>query len=158
KKSELRKAISLRLKKVRESLSFNQERMAIHFGLSRSSYTRNEKGDTFPNHFALHKLAVTFDISLDWLICAKGPMYFKEKPGEKEKTDTREGAQVEKSLSPEHRELLEQMEQIPLLHHEIMAFFHRFILENKELVGNAMNRESPLESVESETRDTHQQD
>ncbi|UCH94359.1 MAG: helix-turn-helix transcriptional regulator [Candidatus Aminicenantes bacterium] len=149
KKSELRKAISLRLKKVRESLSFNQERMSIHFGLTRPSYTRTENGDTFPNHLSLYILAVTFDISLDWLICGKGPMFFKEKPGEEEQMETREGTQVEEPLSTAHRELLGQMEQIPLLHHEVMAFFHRFLLENKELVENAMKRENPAESLES---------
>lgn len=48
------------------------------------------------------------------------------------------GAGQNFSLRPEHRELLEHMEKIPLLHYEIMAAFQRFKIDNEELVEETM--------------------
>lgn len=137
-KKELREAVATRLKKVREILGFTQERMVTFFGVQRSTYTRNERGDTFPGYPILLKLATRFDISLDWLVCGKGPMIFKEKAA------ARRGSAVEtdiKELLPEHRELVLAMEKVPVLHHEVLAFFQRFKMENKVLMESLEDSE-----------------
>jgi transcriptional regulator with XRE-family HTH domain len=155
--TDLRKTIGYRLKELRKSISYTQEKMATHFGLKRTSYSKYEIGETAPNYLVLEKLGNDFDTSLDWLICGKGPMIFKEKTaGETANTQPEAGInQVEndvlpipcsprqeqegKSLSREHRELVEHMEKIPLLHYEVMGFYHRFKIDNKELVETAVN-------------------
>ena len=53
----------------------------------------------------------------------------KEKPLEGKEMGTAAVSQ----FTPEVRELVEQMKKIPLLHHEILAHFHRFKRENKDL-------------------------
>ncbi len=145
KKMELRNAVGYRLKQVRQSLSYTQDRMAAYFGTSRTSYTKYEIGDIFPNHLIMHKLASDFDVSLDWLICAKGPMFFEQKQAQPEEglqSPAQEPPQERKEpLSQDQQQLLTHMEKIPLLNHEIMVYFHRFLLENKELVESAMHPE-----------------
>jgi hypothetical protein len=87
------------------------------------------------------------DISMDWLLFGKGPMYCREKGKEKELAElgkelelmrVKMSEQEEKAagikLKPELNELLEQMERIPLLYHEMLAYFQRFKLENRELL------------------------
>lgn len=142
KRSELRRAVGYRLRKVRDNLTFTQDRMSVYFEMGRANYAKYENGETFPNPLVLEKLSTAFDVSLDWLMCAKGPMFFKEKEQKQEEEDkqaqAKEKAQVreqeERPLSEEYRELLAHMDQIPLLRHELLAFFYRFRLENKELV------------------------
>jgi hypothetical protein len=58
---------------------------------------------------------------------------FAKKEKQEEKEETGEGAVKNAVLSPEQRELLEQMEKVPLLNHELMAYYYRFKLQNKEL-------------------------
>jgi transcriptional regulator with XRE-family HTH domain len=154
--TDLRKTIGYRLKELRKSISYTQEKMATYFGLKRTSYSKYETGETSPNYLVLEKLGNDFDTSLDWLICGKGPMIFKEKTaGETANAQPEEGIkQVENEVPPlprpprqeqegkpfsrEHRELVEHMEKIPLLHYEVMGFYHRFKIDNKELVETAM--------------------
>lgn len=153
---DLRKTIGYRLKELRKSISYTQEKMATYFGLKRTSYSKYETGETSPNYLVLEKLGNDFDVSLDWLICGKGPMIFKEKTtGETANVQPEEGIkqvenevpplprpprqeQEERAFSREHRELVEHMEKIPLLHYEVMGFYHRFKIDNKELVETAM--------------------
>ena len=42
------------------------------------------------------------------------------------------------SVLGEVKELLEHMEHVPLLRHEVLSFFYKFKLENRELVETAM--------------------
>ena len=151
-KIQLRKAIAGRLRKIRDSLSFAQEKMARHLGTGRSNYTRIEIGDTFPNHFMMQKLANLFDISLDWLVCGKGPMLFTKKNmpmGKRGERNSRELSLLENPGDPEVEELLEYMEHIPLLHHEIMELFFRFKVVNKALI-EAANQQRNLEAADKQ--------
>ncbi len=136
-KKDLRKAVASRLKKVRELLGYTPERMVTFFEVQRTTYTRNERGDTFPGYPVLCKLATKFDISLDWLVCGKGPMIYKEKSNNGK---GRVGMKTEMELRPEHRELILAMEKVPVLHYEVLAFFQRFKLENRALF-------EPLENI-----------
>ena len=127
KKTRLRQAVALRLKKVRHSLDYTQVQMAKFFGIARTTYTRHELGDSFPSYTILKKIGNKFDISLDWLIRGYGPMHYKVK---REANATDDG----KGIAEEYRELLEYMEKVPLCRYEVLAFFQRFKLENKELL------------------------
>lgn len=129
------KDVGIRLRKVRETLGFSHTKMASYFGKVRSSYTKNEIGDTFPNVITLQALASAFDISLDWLIGSKGPMYFKEKGTAAEKIGMKGDTLLE-----DVKDLLEHMDRIPRLRYEILGSFHKFKEENKELVASSIGK------------------
>ena len=127
-RKDLRKAVGIRLKKVRKSLSLTQEQIVSSFDTGRATFSRNEKGETFPNYIALYNLAMSYDVSLDWLICEKGPMFFEKKVSLTARRDE------------EEQELLYCMDRIPLLRHEVMAFFLRFKMENDTLVESVLKK------------------
>ena len=96
-------------------------------------------------------------VSLDWLIFSKGPMYFNEKERAAEievlkkqlslKTESEKAvppdSEKEKKvawpdLKPGIKELVEHMEAIPLLYYEILGQFQRFKIDNKALVDSSM--------------------
>lgn len=77
-----------------------------------------------------------FDVSLDWLICSKGPMFYQAK--DKEARADGIGMEVVKE---DVKELVEYMERIPLLRYEMLTHFQRFKAENKDLVNDALKEE-----------------
>ncbi len=158
-RKDLLKDIGYKLKKIREALNYSSPDMASRFGVVRSSYLRNESGQTCPDIQTMRILGTAFDVSLDWLICDKGPMYYREKepsrtqpekPVEKivdpqvPQTGLQTGLETKPSLEipdtvPEDiRELLEHMKRIPLLRYQILAAFHKFKAEYKDMVSTAM--------------------
>ena len=143
-KKELRKAIGLRLKEIRKALRFTQEVMARILETGRPNYTRIEIGDTFLNHVILHKLAAEFNVSMDWLICGRGSMFIQKREDRdvenKGDVQSRDQAQLEKPKNPEITELLEYMEQIPFLYHDVLEFFYRFKIKHKEIIEAMLNR------------------
>ncbi len=143
-KKELRKAIGLRLKEIRKALRFTQEVMARILETGRPNYTRIEIGDTFLNHVILHKLAAEFNVSMDWLICGRGSMFIQKREDRdvenKGDVQSLDQAQLEKPKNPEIAELLEYMEQIPFLYHDVLEFFYRFKIKHKEIIKAMLNR------------------
>ena len=132
--TNIKKSYGTRLKQIRGSLSYTQEKMASVLGLSRDSYVKRELGEIYPGYGVMRKLAVEYNISLDWLILGRGPMRLADREAEAKETEAAgEGAAGSVLLTPEKRQLLEHMAQVPLLNHELMAFYHRFKLQNKEL-------------------------
>jgi transcriptional regulator with XRE-family HTH domain len=143
-KKELRKAIGLRLKKIRKTLSLTQEMMARIIGIGRPNYTRIEIGDTFLNHIILHKLATEFNVSVDWLICGRGSMFIQkmEDSDMEKKGDLESQCQDhwENPKNPEIVELLEHMERIPFLYHDVMEFFYYFKIKHNEIIEAILNK------------------
>jgi len=142
-RKDLLKDIGYKLKKIREALKYSGPKMASRFGVARSSYLRNENGETCPDIQSMRILGNTFDVSLDWLICDKGPMYYHEKEQkqvekEEEKTEQKPSPETLDTVPEEIRELLEHMKRIPLLRYQILASFHKFKDEYKEMVAAAM--------------------
>jgi hypothetical protein len=48
--------------------------------------------------------------------------------------------QLENPKNPEIAELLDYMGQIPFLYHDVMEFFYKFKIENKEIIEAMLNR------------------
>lgn len=145
-----------RIKKVRQMLGYSKKQMAGYLELSLSAYYKNEASEAFPRIETLYRLAKDHDISLDWFMLGKGTMLCKDKPGleemenkieelkkelamkrKQDKEDTGEKA-IEIKVKPEVRELVQHMQRIPWLYHEVLAFFHEFKIEHKELVEAEM--------------------
>lgn len=110
------KDIALRLKKAREALGISSGDMARRIGTYPATYYKYENARSFPHFTILSRLGDSLGISLDWLILNKGPMFSEEK----------ENKTAAKVLPAEIQELVEQMEQIPVLKYEILLNFHKF--------------------------------
>jgi len=145
-RTSLLKDFSNKIFKYRESSGYSNKKMAAYFGVAPVNYTRYEQAIIFPNFGALYSFAIKTGISLDWLVCGKGPMYFEEKmekeekeekaaSEEKEVTSKKKGEQTEligTMMDDEIKELVEHMERIPLLRHEILVSFYKFKEKNKK--------------------------
>jgi len=82
----------------------------------------------FPGFMALYRFAKATGISLDWFVCNREPMYYKE---------LTENKKVELIEDEEIKEMLEHAKRIPLLRHELLVYFYRFKEEHKEMTAAA---------------------
>ncbi len=136
----LKSIFSTRIIELRRSLNYSTKKMGDCLRASQTSYRRYEQGKILPGYPGLYSIAENLGISLDWLVCGKGPVYYKEK----EKNDRTEGKkETLQDLLPgssleEIKDLLENMNRIPLLRHEILVYFYKFKAEHKDLVAGGM--------------------
>jgi len=77
--NKLIKAIALRLEQARKQARLSPRDMAAHMEITPGAYFKNEHGINFPGLETLRRLARDFDISMDWLLFNKEPMYYKKK-------------------------------------------------------------------------------
>jgi transcriptional regulator with XRE-family HTH domain len=144
-----------RIIELHRSLNYSTKKMGECLRASSTSYLRYEQGKTLPGFSSLYSIAEKLGISLDWLVCGKGPVYYKEK----EKTDQAEERVEEKAAEREEikkdilqrllpgfsqediNDFLELMSRIPLLRHEVLVFFYKFKAENKDLVAEVMTKQ-----------------
>ena len=133
-KTKFMQETGTRLRKLREALGCTREEMAESVGYTESGYAKNELGVHFPGIFSLSRLSKKFDVSMDWLLFGKGPMYYKSKETEKKVVPRKEEdslmADLEKVM-PDVRELLGHMKQDPKLRHEVLLNFYKY-KENKK--------------------------
>ena len=140
-KKTLMKDIGYKLRKIRESSRYRPHEMADFLGTWQSTYSRYEKGETPLNLLTLHKLANRFNISLDWLILSKGPMYYNEKELNQEPEPNQTEQKLLETLGEDVKELLEYMAQIKLLRYEILVYFQKFKEKHKAKVDAAVEKE-----------------
>jgi len=130
-KEELKKEIGDRMRKVRKTLGYTQEKMVEFFDIGRANYSRIEKGEVWPGANILHTLRTKFNISLDWLITNTGKMFTREREkkvySEKEKADF--GGYFE-----EVEELLSYIEKVPMIKHAILSYFLEYKIKNQDLI------------------------
>lgn len=69
---------SSKLKEIRKSLNLSQEDMANQTGTTYRAYTSYERGDRKPSFEFLEKLALKFDVNLNWLIASKGELFISD--------------------------------------------------------------------------------
>ncbi len=150
------KDFSYKVRKLRESMKVNHQKMGAYFCVRRMNYSRYENGQIFPNFMGLHCFANKTGISLDWLVCSKGPMYYKEKAEVEEKEAEAEtevleekpetpAAAAPKIVDDEITTLLDHMERIPLLRHEILAHFYKFKDSHPDLIAPPPESPKPSE-------------
>jgi len=114
------RGLGSRLQTLRLHLRYSISKMANKLGVHPNTVCRYESGDIIPGFLCLSRLQKDCDVSMDWLLFNRGPMFFPEKgPG------IEEAAPPAEELSPEINELVTGMKQDPVLWHEIMLFFHR---------------------------------
>jgi len=134
-RKELMGKVAEKLKKIRHTHKYDINTMAPKLGVTTNTYRRNEKNISLPDAFSLYYLNKTLNISLDWLICDKGPIYFTEiKPGKEEeiKVEKKEPPKpytlppVLQELEDDLKELFDTMQQSPQLRYKVLTVFHEF--------------------------------
>ena len=75
---DLKREIGQRVKKVRKEKRLTQSEIVSHFRCGRSNYSKIESGEIMPGGSLMVTLHSKFNVSLDWLITGKGPMYIKD--------------------------------------------------------------------------------
>jgi transcriptional regulator with XRE-family HTH domain len=135
-KEELKKEIGDRMRKVRKTLGYTQEKLVEFFDIGRANYSRIEKGEVWPGANILHTLRTKFNISLDWLITNTGKMFTREREkkeySEKEKVDFGE-------YFEEVEELLSYIEKVPMMKHAILSYFLEYKIKNQDLIQQFLN-------------------
>jgi transcriptional regulator with XRE-family HTH domain len=129
----LLKDMGQKLRQLRQNLKETRSQMADRLGIWRSTYIRNENGETPISYKTMISLVNRFGVSLDWMVLNKGPMYYKEKEVKNEQPPN-----PLDSLNPDFKELIEHMERIPMLKHEMLLSFCKFKEDRKDLVEAAM--------------------
>ena len=147
-----------RLRELRRHLGRSRGEMARRLGISRQAYDKNENGQTFPRKATLEILVNEYDLSMDWLISGRGPMFYnREKQrveslekelaalkSEHEKLLAREqerAVKLEREMAgkivvddrPGLRELLAGMERVPLLYFQVMTHFQEFKMKHRSV-------------------------
>lgn len=142
-KSMLFQGSGVRLKELRQQLGLSPKEMSHRLQLNIQTYYKNESGENFPGAATINILEKEYDISMDWLMFGKGPVNYNK---EKQRVESLEKelaalkAELDKKLAEEReaagkivvdykpglKELLEYMERVPLLYHEVMVHFHKF--------------------------------
>ncbi len=125
--NNLLKEMGHKLRQLRQNLKETRSQMADRLGIWRSTYIRNENGETPISYKTMLSLVHRSGVSLDWMVLNKGPMYYKEKE-----------IKNEPPLNPDFKELIEHMERIPMLKHEMLLSFCKFKEDRKDLVAAAM--------------------
>ncbi|NIM16148.1 MAG: helix-turn-helix domain-containing protein [Candidatus Aminicenantes bacterium] len=143
----LTKEMAYKLRKIRQTLNVSNSVMAAKLRIGRSTYNRNEEGQTLPGTLTLFRLGNYFNISLDWFVFNRGSMFYQEQAVENEKDTNKEeperlvpeGFLALQNLGDDIKELLESMERIPLLRYEVLVLFHKFKKENKGMMEEVMS-------------------
>ncbi len=142
-KKELRGAIGRRLTQLRKTLGFDRGKMARELNIERGTYAKKERGEIVLTPEQLYVLSTERDANIDWLYTGNGSMFRSgDKPdgpeaGKSESNHPVPGASELETNTPamldDYRQLFTEMERLPLLRFEILAYFHRFKKENDDL-------------------------
>ena len=135
KDENLLKEMGHKLSQLRQHLKETRSQMADRLGIWRSTYIRNENGETPISYKTMISLVNRFGVSLDWMVLNKGPMHYEEKEVKNEPPPN-----PLDSLNPDFKELIEHMERIPMLKHEMLLSFCKFKEDRKDLVETAMKK------------------
>jgi transcriptional regulator with XRE-family HTH domain len=136
-KDRLRESIGRRFEQVRRMKGFSQARLSQLLNVSKTTLFRIEKGLHYPSAITMHQLVSQFGISLDWLMHGYGDM-FREAGNA---TGHRDMYQKEAA------EMLELMRQVPLIRHEIMAFYQQLRFDKKDVISNEIEKaNNPISS------------
>jgi transcriptional regulator with XRE-family HTH domain len=136
-KDQLKKEIGLRMRKLRKTLGYTQEKMVYYFDIGRANYSRIEKGEVLPNAAVLNSLRTQFGVSLDWLIANSGKMFIRGRgqgPDQDREKKEPTGKINVGEYGKEVRELLMIMEKVAMVKHAILGFFLEYKAKYKEII------------------------
>lgn len=125
KKLELKSVLGERLREFRKKMGFTQRDLASHFDVGMANYSRIERGEVFPNASILIVLRKEFHLSLDWLLLGNGTML--------DSTSLKEDNVIRmESYGEDIKQLLGDMNDIPMLKHAVLTFYMEYKLNNED--------------------------
>jgi len=136
KKSHSNSGYGSRFKHIRTSLQYSTSQMARKLGIANTTYYKNENEDSFPGFDTLNILQKECNISIDWLLFNKGPMYFSEKNYTTPPLSPLQQTTAElETILPDIKDLMDHMIRDEVLRYETMLNFYKY--------KNKTNTETP---------------
>jgi len=121
--------VGSRLKEIRQRLKMTQAQLGEKLGINGSAVAKHEKGICFPNGKMLDILATQYNVSMDYLLCGRGALFYEDKDNS--------GSNRLKNMIKgdiELEELFSLVSSKSWVRHAVLSFFQRFKLENRELI------------------------
>ena len=127
-----------RLKEIRQRLKMTQEQLGKKLGVNASAVAKYEYEVTFPNINMLNILASQYNVSMDYLVCGRGTLFYEDK-------DTPDSDRYKNIIDgdKEMEELFSLVSSISWVRYAVLSYFQRFKLEHRHLM------EKELEVVQS---------
>lgn len=121
--------IGARLREIRKRLNLTQDQFGAKFGLKRSAMGKHERGECSPTIKMLNTLAFQYNVSMDYLLCGRGQLFYKKDEADNE---------PQLKLDKEMKEMVSLVNRLPLVRHTIMGYFQRFKIENRDLIAKEL--------------------
>jgi len=122
------KEIGSRLQMIRKALAMRQKELAQELQVSNATLSQIESGQTGPRLEMIAFLSSKFNVSLHFLLYGQGEMFSDEKPGRAYPLGPA------KEMDDSLRELLDYIEESPLVRYSVLSFFRKFLLDNHVLI------------------------
>ena len=144
-KDELKATVGKKLRKIRKSLGFTQEKMVTYFDIGRANYSRIEKGEVSPGLTLLKTLGDKFDVSLDWLVNNSGSMFMRDADQSGHKESAAKELQHAGECAKELALLYTYIEKVPVVKHAMLCFFLEYLHIHQEMIDEYLKRNEPPE-------------
>ena len=121
--------VGSRLKEIRQRLKMTQQQLGEKLGINGSAVAKHENGITFPTGKMLNILASKYTVSMDYLLCGRGTLFYEDKDipdSNRYKYIIRE----DKELA----ELVSMVSSMSWVRHAVLSYFQRFKLEHRHLI------------------------
>ncbi len=125
-----------RLKEIRQRLKMTQEQLGKKLGVNASAVAKYENGFTFPNVKMLNILASQYNVSMDYLVCGRGILFYEDK-------DTPDSDRYKDIISgdKEMEELFSLVSSISWVRYAVLSYFQRFKLEHRHLMEKELEKD-----------------
>ncbi|MCP4213714.1 MAG: helix-turn-helix domain-containing protein [bacterium] len=128
---------------LRNQLGLDNNAMAARMNVSTWTYRSYKRGEHLPAVDNLGSLINTNNVSLDWLYSGRGHMFYLDAQQESERILEAERTAIEKekaadSFQREMEEMKQVMQLVPIVKHQVMAYYQQVKEEQKEAIHREM--------------------
>ena len=124
--------VGSRLKEVRLKLKMTQRQLGKVLGINASAVAKYENGVCFLNTKMLNIIAAKYNVSMDYLLCGRGTLFYEDK-------DNSNFNRIKNIIAGDEElaELFSLVSSMPLARHSVLSYFQRFKLDNWEIIHNS---------------------
>ena len=119
---------AFRLKSARDLLKLNQVSFAQQLGFRNSYICGLEAGEKQFSKNVLLRLAEVFNISPNWILLGKGPLFLTDNPKEIH------GSHLKIRQDPELENLVWHYLNSPMVKHSLLGYFFKLVRRNKTII------------------------
>ena len=129
--------VGSRLKEIRQRLKMTQAQLGEKLGVNGSAVAKHENGITFPTGKMLNILASQYNVSMDYLVCGRGTLFYEDK-------DTPDSDRYKNVIigDKEMEELFSLVSSISWVRYAVLSYFQRFKLEHRHLMEKELENEN----------------